>query len=44
MKSSTKDFIKTHGRVVLMVIVGSLIYSLGMNLFYRVFLRTVMQN
>lgn len=34
MKSSTKDFIKTHGRVVLMVIVGSLIYSLGMNLFY----------
>ena len=34
MKSSTKEFIKTHGRVVIMVIIGSLIYSLGMNLFY----------
>lgn len=34
MKASIKDAVKTHGRVVLMVIVGSLIYSLGMNLFY----------
>lgn len=34
MKASVKEAIHTHGRVLLMVIVGSLIYSLGMNLFY----------
>lgn len=34
MKASVKEAIQTHGRVVLMVIIGGLIYSLGMNLFY----------
>ncbi len=34
MKASTTESLKTHGRVVLLVVIGSLIYSAGMNLFY----------
>lgn len=34
MKASIREAIKTHGRVLLLVIIGSLIYSVGMNLFY----------
>ena len=34
MKASVKEALKLHGRVLIMVIIGSLIYSLGMNLFY----------
>lgn len=34
MRTSTKAAIKTHSRVLLQVLIGCLIYSVGMNLFY----------
>lgn len=34
MKASTKEALKIHGHALLLVIIGSAIYSVGMNLFY----------
>ncbi len=34
MKAETKEFFKENGRTILEVVIGSALYSLGMNLFY----------
>lgn len=34
MKAETKEFFKENGRTILEVVIGSAVYSLGMNLFY----------